>query len=77
MCTGGRIRLFWGVSPDFMALALLTRTTWDLFLICTLCYSPKLQIRNKSEHTFGTPNNLYIYIYSSSTIIYTAQDYIC
>jgi len=23
MCTDGRIRLFWGVSPDVMALALL------------------------------------------------------
>ena len=37
MRTGGRIRLFWGVSPDFMALALSQDYTCFYFTCCPFC----------------------------------------
>jgi len=37
VCTGGRIILFWGVSPDFMALALGQNTPPPLILLALLC----------------------------------------
>ena len=37
MCTDGRIRLFWGVSPDVMALALRTSYTLLSFQYRPFC----------------------------------------
>ena len=60
MCTGGRIRLFWGVSPDFMVLTLVQKSLlfYFLFFLDTLQKTQKIEkIRD-----LGTPK-YYIYIY--------------
>jgi len=47
VCTGGRIRLFWGVSPDLMAIALTQVTPAVLYSALLLWYSHK----NKAEYS--------------------------
>jgi len=61
MCTDGRIRLFWGVSPDVMSLALkINHTVYRLVYFRSVRHYV-----NKQDDTvisFGTPKYIYIYI---------------
>jgi len=61
VCTDGRIRLFWGVSPDFMSLALGIRFTTRLFLGELLSNPSTIHQEKDEEITFGI-TIIYIYI---------------
>ena len=64
MCTGGRIRLFWGVSPDIMALALITSYTFVFLHIVRFCViHTKTHDVEKNDELMDPKYNIYIYIY--------------
>ena len=75
MCTGGRIRLFWGVSPDFMALALRTRSPGPFTCLHRSGIPISMQTRKRSCDTFGLLIK-YIYIYIQNTY-YRYASYLC
>ena len=72
MRTGGRIRLFWGVSPDFMSLALGTRSPGPFTCLHRSGIPISIQTCKRSCDTFGLLIK-YIYIYIQNTYyVYTS-----
>ena len=75
MCTGGRIRLFWGVSPDVMALALAQGKVASPFHFAFLWCPTKNQ--NEKEMLSGLVLlNIYIYIYSSYILMEVSTSFL-
>ena len=60
MCTGGRIRLFWGVSPDFMVIALTSSHNWFSYHLLRYCVFHNNEASDKKTRANGSPNYIYI-----------------
>jgi len=66
MCTGGRIRLFWGVFPNVMILALTTSLPRTHFLLAPFAVFPQ---KRQEESVWTMPVLLLIisiYIYRAT-----------